>query len=625
MVQTVSPALRPFHLWVLISVFVFSGFDVIAQPAPPERLVSRPGDESVLLHWNANIEADIKGYRVFRATSPSGPFEQPVNAVYRDPHYVDFNVVNDTTYYYRIHAVNTSDEESEPSASIEALPRVLDDEAFLELVQQTAFDYFWYEANPKNGLIKDRSTSGSASSIAAVGFGLSALTVGVDRGWLSREEVRERVLTTLEFFWNSPHGPEPDATGYKGFYYHFLNMETGRRNGTSELSTIDTALLLGGVIHVKEYFDRDEADDLRIRALADSIYYRVEWDWAQVRPPRVGHGWRPESGFIRFDWGGYNEAMIVYLLAFGSPTHSIESNAWTSWISSYSFETHYGLQYVVFPPLFGHQYTHVWYDFRGIQDAYMRARSLDYYENSRRATLANRAYAIANPKGWAHFGENEWGMTASDGPDGYRARGAPPERNDDGTLTPTAAGGSVPFAPEETIAALRHMYDTYKRQLWWRYGFKDAYNPARNWFATDHLGIDQGPIVLMIENYRTGAIWDTFMRNADVQRGLVKAGFTGMGVNVEAVETPGVSTFELHAFPNPSAGAATVELRMPAPAEIRLVLYDLLGREVHRVDPFTVAAGTSAVPLEVAHLPSGLYLLKGTTGTATVVKTVVVR
>jgi hypothetical protein len=302
-------------------------------------------------------------------------------------------------------------------------------------------------------------------------------------------------------------------------------MQTGRRAGDAELSTIDTALLLAGVLHVQQYFDQDDPSEAQIRTLADNLYRRVDWSWMQVRPARVCHGWMPETGFLPYDWGGYNEAMILYLLALGSPTFPISPDAWTAWTSSYAWQTHYGLGFVVFPPLFGHQYSHVWVDFRGIQDAYMRDKGLDYFENSRRATLANRAYAIANPLGWVDYGENVWGLTASDIPASYRARGAPPAESDDGTITPTAAGGSFAFTPHESLAALRHMYAAYRTQIWGRYGFKDAFNPSEKWFAADYLGIDQGPIVMMIENYRTGRIWQVFMRHPAIQRGLAHAGF----------------------------------------------------------------------------------------------------
>jgi hypothetical protein len=495
-----------------------------AAMAGPMGLVKRVGDRSIILHWDPVADSRLAGYRVYRAFSPTDPFE-PYSRTLPTNHFVDFQVENGSTYRYRVRAVDTMGRESHDSAVISARPQALDDENFLDLVQRTAFDYLWYETNPMNGLVKDRSSNLSVSSIAAVGFGLSALPVGIDRGWISREAGRTRVLTTLEFLWGSPQGPEADAAGYKGFYFHFLDMQTGRRAGDAELSTIDTALLLTGVLHVQQYFDQDDTSEAQIRALADNLYRRVDWSWMQVRSARVCHGWTPEAGFLPYDWGGYNEAMILYLLALGSPTFPISPDAWTAWTSSYAWQTHYGLGFVVFPPLFGHQYSHVWVDFRGIQDSYMRDKGLDYFENSRRATLANRAYAIANPLGWVDYGENVWGLTASDIPASYRARGAPPAESDDGTITPTAAGGSFAFTPHESLAALRHMYAAYRTQIWGPYGFKDAFNPSEKWFAADYLGIDQGPIVLMIENYRTGRIWQVFMRHPAIQHGLARAGF----------------------------------------------------------------------------------------------------
>jgi hypothetical protein len=498
-----------------------------AAMALPMGLVQRIGDRSVVLHWDPVADSGLAGYHVYRQSSATGPFE-PRGVTLRTNHFVDFEVENGSTYRYRVLVVDPDGQEGDPSTTISATPHVLDDEAFLDLAQRTAFDYFWYETNLENGLIKDRSGDPSLSSIAAVGFGLSSLTVGIDRGWISREAGRARVLTTLTFLWNSPHGPETDATGYKGFYYHFLDLHSGRRARDSELSTVDTALLLAGVLHVERYFDQDDATESQLRALADALYRRVEWPWMQVRSAKICHGWKPETGFLAYDWGGYNEAMLLYLLALGSPTFPISPEAWTAWTSSYAWETHYGQAFVVFPPLFGHQYSHVWIDFRGIQDAYMRDKELDYFENSRRATLANRAYAIANPHGWADYGENVWGLTASDIPSSYSARGAPPAERDDGTITPTAAGGSFAFTPRESLAALRHIYAIYRTQIWGPYGFKDAFNPSQQWFASDYLGIDQGPIVLMIENSRTGRIWHIFMEHTAIQRGLARAGFVPM-------------------------------------------------------------------------------------------------
>jgi hypothetical protein len=415
------------------------------------------------------------------------------------------------------------------------------------------------------------------------------------------------VLTTLEFFWNSQHGPEPDATGYKGFYYHFLNMESGRRTGTTELSTIDTALLLGGVVFVGEYFDGDNEREERVRALSDSIYHRVEWDWASPRSPRVSHGWRPESGFIPYDWIGYNEAMILYILALGSPTYPIPEAAWGAWTSGYRWETYFGVPFVRFPPLFGHQYSHVWVDFQGIRDEYMRNRGIDYFVNSRRATMANRNYCIANPGGWNDYGPDVWGLTASDGPNGYSARGAPPAQNDDGTITPTAAGGSIVFTPDLSTAALRTFYENYRTRLWGPYGFRDAFNPTVDWFDTDYLGIDQGPIVLMIENLRNGGVWSRFMQNTDIQRGLERAGFEPVGTAADpASELPSVG-FTLSAFPNPFTRSTRLRIELGRAAEVQLQVFDSIGRRVAEPMDGFLPSGSHQIDLHAGEWAAGVY------------------
>ena len=436
-----------------------------------------------------------------------------------------------------------------------------EDAAFLDDVQRRTFDFFWETTNPENGLVPDRWPTESFSSIAAVGFGLTAYGVGVERGWVTREAARDRVATTLRFLAGAPMGPEPtDVTGYRGFYYHFLDMQTGERYRTVELSTIDTALLMAGVLFVQEYFNGDDPVESGIRALADTLYRRVEWPWFQTDERGLTMSWRPEPDrlFSGARWTGYDESMILHILALGSPTHPAGEEIWSHFTSGYDWAEFYGYEHVNFAPLFGHQYSHIWIDFRGIRDAYMREKGIDYFENSRRATLSQRAYAMDNPDGWMGFGEDTWGLTASDGPkdttvvlDGvertffqYSARGASARRvRNDGTLVPTAAGGSVPFAPEETIAALRAVRGRYGEHLYGEYGFRDAYNPTFAeagvaahrgevvdgvaWFDVDYLGIDQGPIVLMIENFRSELIWETMRDNPYIVRGLCRAGFAG--------------------------------------------------------------------------------------------------
>lgn len=449
-----------------------------------------------------------------------------------------------------------------PAAEPAPTPALL---AFADTVQRRTFDWFWETTNPANGLVPDRWPTKSFSSIAAVGFGLTAYPIGVERGWITRAAARDRVLTTLRFFWTAPQGPAREGvTGHRGFFYHFVDMDTGLRFQNVELSTIDTGLLLGGVLVCREYFDGADPAEAEIRALADSIYFRIDWQWARDGEPSLSMGWRPdpaphqnERGFITSRWIGYNEAMLLYVLAVASPTFAIEPSSWNAWTSGYRWDTFYGQQFVQFAPLFGHQYSHVWIDFRGIRDGYMRARGIDYFENSRRATLSQRAYASANPNGWRDYGGDIWGLTASDGPldttmtiDGrprtfhtYWARGAGADHvNDDGTLAPTAAGGSVPFAPGPALAALFAMRERYGADLFQRYGFLDAFNPTlrseipvrhgrvvpgKGWFDGDYLGIDQGPILIMIENYRSELVWKLMRRNPYVVTGLCRLGFSG--------------------------------------------------------------------------------------------------
>jgi len=489
----------------------------------------------------------------------------------------------------------------------------MSDSAFLDLVQRTAFDFFWMEANPANGLIKDRSASGAPCSIASVGFGLTAICIAIDHGWITREAGRTRVLNTVKTFWEKPQGRESTGTiGYKGFFYHFLDMNTALRAWNSELSSIDSALLLAGILYAKQYFTEADSLENKIRALADSIYYRVDWPWMRNFQPNLAGGWFPETGFIDFWWRGYNEAMIMNILGLGSPTHPIPTSTWNAWTGGYAWQTHYGFSYIVFPPLFGHQYSHCWIDFRGIQDAYMRGKGIDYFENSRRATLAQRAYCIAHPE--KGYSENVWGITACDGPNGYRARGAPPAENDDGTIAPTAAGGSIPFTPQESIAALRYMYDTYKNQIWMKYGFRDAFNLNQDWWGPDVIGIDEGPIIVMIENYRTGRVWESFMQNADIQRGLERAGFAIVtSVDEKKSNQPGAFTL-FQNYPNPFNPNTIISFQLPASSHVTLKVFDVNGREVAILADTELNAGEHQLVFDGRALNSGVYFYSMTAG-----------
>ncbi|MGZ5477567.1 MAG: glucoamylase family protein [Thermoanaerobaculia bacterium] len=432
------------------------------------------------------------------------------------------------------------------------------DPAQLEDLEHRTFNFFWETANPQNGLVPDRWPTPSFSSIAAVGFGLTAYGIGAERGYVTREEAAQRVLTTLQFFLKAPAGPEAAGkSGYKGFFYHFLDMQTGARFKDVELSTIDTTLLLAGALFCQSYFDRDNPAEIAIRDAAEQLYRNADWTFFLARPPLISMGWTPERGLHDWDWHGYNEAMILEILALGSPTHPVDPASWKAYTATYEWHKFYGEEYVTFTPLFGYQYSHLWIDFRGIQDESMRGKGIDYFENSRRATYAQRNYAIANPGRWRGYGESIWGLTACDGPldgeltiDGqirkfhtYSARGASPQYTiDDGTIAPTGAASSMPFAPEIVLPAIEAMRRAYGDHLVQKYGFLDSFNPTLNfptpvqmghivagvgWFDNDYLGIDQGPIIGMVENYRSGLVWRCMRKNSHIIRGLQRAGFTG--------------------------------------------------------------------------------------------------
>lgn len=436
--------------------------------------------------------------------------------------------------------------------------------ALADTVAERTFHWFWDLTDSRSGLSHDRWPQQDFSSVASIGFALTSNAIGAERGWISRAQSAQRTLVTLRYLWTLPQGPEATGTaGYEGFFYHFLRYDDGRRFEKVELSTIDTALLLAGALFAQSYYTAGDTTETSIRAYADSIYRRVNWNWAVTRPPRVVMGWNPQIGYFTTDWRGYNEAMILYILGLGSPTHPLPTGSWEGWSRTNPWTTYRGQEHTNFSPLFGHQYSHVWIDFRGIRDAYIGAHGIDWFENSRRATISQRQYAIMNPHRFAGYGANVWGLTASDGPadttvvlhgrptllHSYWARGVSNDgdpdgsERDDGTIAPTAAISSMPFAPEIVFPAMVAMRERYGAVLFDRYGFKDAFNPSitnpairvrmgtvdpkLGWVGRDYLGIDQGPIVAMLENYRSQLIWKTMRTNPYIVRGLRRAGFTG--------------------------------------------------------------------------------------------------
>ncbi|MGZ8898493.1 MAG: glucoamylase family protein [Limisphaerales bacterium] len=520
-------------LWVDDLRLLASERLVATRPPPaPVGLVSRAGDRSLTLHWQPVEGHQVQRYRVYRSEREHGTFTEVADSPVLSASVADVRVENDETYFYQVRAENEAGL-GLPSTVLSITPQAFSsNDQFLEYLQATAFNYFWFEANPKNGMIRDRSQPWSAASVAAMGFGFSAIAIGVDHRWITREQGAERVLRTLQTLWSTPQGRDESRTsGHKGWFYHFLDFDEATRFGTSELSSIDTALLLAGMLDASEFFAGNSAEEKEIRSLAKRIFNRVDWKWMLNEGSTLSMGWHPENGFIKARWQGYNEASILYLLGLGASSGSaLQPMHWENWTSTYQWRTSFGQTFIHFPPLFGHQYSACWVDFRNIVDDFTASKNLTYFENSRRATLAQRGYCIANPQGFPGYGPNIWGLTACDGPGSgdahsYMARGAPPAENDDGTIAPTAAGGSLPFAPEECIAALRAMYDRYRENIWCGYGFRDAFNLKEDWWGMDVIGIDQGTILIMAENLRTGSVWKRMNGNEVLQSGLKRAGF----------------------------------------------------------------------------------------------------
>ena len=418
----------------------------------------------------------------------------------------------------------------------------------LQGIQRDSFGYFIHEVNASNGLVSDKTAPGWPASIAAVGMALTAYPIGVERGLMSHEEALQRTLTTLRFFMASEQGESPTATGQRGFYYHFLDMKTGQRAWNCELSSIDTALLMAGVLTAAAYFDASSAAERELRELAEALYRRIDWRWMCNDRSTLCHGWKPEGGFLPWHWQGYDEAMILYLLALGSPTYPLPPEAWSAWIAPCAWQSVEGIDYLHAGPLFIHQMSHVWVDFRGIRDAFMRSHDSDYFENSRLAAQVQQRHAIRNPGQFAMYGEFGWGITASDGPgssergkkiDGriyydYIARGVP-TGPDDGTLAPWAVVASLPFAPEIVLPTIEH-FRQLKLHADNPYGFKASFNasfpndrchPLCGWVSKHHFGINEGPTVMMIENHLSGMVWQLMRGCAPLVEGLRRAGFEG--------------------------------------------------------------------------------------------------
>ncbi len=590
----------------LLILLLMTGIYARQAPTAPENLVVTGHDSRIDLVWDRHSDPDIAGFYVYRAETEDGPFERLNVWPQSLQIYSDFLGENDRSYFYYVTAAAADLTQSPPSDTLSASSFSMTDEELLTSVQEATFRYFYHFGHPVSGMARERNSSANTVTSGGTGFGLMTLPVGVERGFVSRDSAAARALKIMTFL-------RDKAERYHGAWAHWMNGETGQTIPFSAFDDggdlVETAYLVMGFLTIRQYFDGADSTETELRALATELWEAVEWDWYR----RFDNGaflywhWSPNYGWqMNLRIRGFNEAMIVYLLAIASPTHSVPAtlyyNGWAGagYTNGGSF---YGYPLCAGPswggPLFFTHYTFMGFDPRDKSDLFC-----NYFEHGRNAALVHREYAIENPQGHTGYGENCWGLTASDSPFGYTAHR--PVNNDNGTITPTAALSSMPYVPEESIAALRHFYHDYGANLWGPMGFHDAFNLNENWFADSYLAIDQGPIVVMIENYRSQLCWDLFMSNPEIEPMLASILFT-TGIEDEPGNYAG--TFQLaQNFPNPFNGQTTIRFTLQSASYISIDVFNALGQHVRTLfhDHF-FAQGEHRFSFDAEGLSAGVY------------------
>lgn len=587
-------------------VFTGSGTSPIAEP--PQGVTATGYDRHIELNWQPNPESYVLSYEIQNSTD-NGTTWNTLKVVNKaTPYYLHWAGSSDYSAWYRILAINASNEPSAPSDTVVASTYAATDDEMLDMVQQYTFRYFWDFAHPASGLARERNTSGNTVTSGGSGFGIMALPIGIERGFITREQGVQRMLKILDFL--------ETADRFHGVWPHWLDGNTGK---TVPFSTYDnggdlveTGLLVQGLLVARQYFNGQNTDEIAIANRITALWESVEWDWYSRNNSGVLYWhWSPNYEWqINMDIRGWNEAAIVYMLAIASPTHSVDASYWNNGWAGRSYykngKSFYGYKLDVGwdrgGPLFFAQYSFLGFDPRNLRDNYT-----NYFNLNRNHTLIHRAYCIDNPKNYAGYGENCWGFTASDDPDGYKVH-EPTSDRDNGTITPTAALSSMPYTPELSLAALKHFYRELGNKTWGWMGFYDAFNQQRNWWASSYLAIDQGPIIGMIENSRSGLLWNNFMANPEIQPMLDAIGFA---YDPNSIEAPASVNFPASIAPNPvTDNDFILHFTLQAAENLEISIFDASGKRIQSPVSYPGKAGENNFVFKNMNLSPGVYLLR---------------
>jgi hypothetical protein len=582
-------------------------------PPAPTGLNAIGYESHVELAWAASAAPSVTGYKIYRSTDGGNAFDF-LKQVGKQTIATDWtgDEGQNLQRHYRIAAIAPTGE-SPLSPTAQAQTQPLDDEQLLEMTQRATFRYFWDYAHPISGLARERSNGDpDIVTTGGSGFGVMALLVGAERGWVTRQAALDRMVQILSFL--------QSADRFHGVFPHWMNGNTGNVVPFSQFDDggdlVETAFLMQGLLAARQYFDQNTPLESALRQVVTDLWEEVEWDWYRKNnSPVLYWHWSPNFGWqMNFPLRGFYEAQIVYILAAASPTHPVPASLYqTGWTSSnYANPSiHFGHKIYCGPfgggPMFFAHYSYLGFDPRGRKDAFC-----NYFVRNRNHALIQQAYAVANPEDHAGYAADCWGLTSCDGPNGYAAHDIWPT-NDDGTIAPTAALASMPYTPSESMAALRHFYRNLGAQLWGDYGFRDAFNLNQNWFAPSYLAIDQGPIVAMIENHRTGLLWQLFMQNPEIAPALQAIGFQADNTSAEEVFL-GKNGFEARIFPNPivaSGGDLNLEISILEKQKLSARLLNAQGRVVARLfEKRECPIGIFQEKFQTPDLPRGAYFLE---------------